>query len=617
MSYQHKKQLETDIKQGVEKAMRENVEMSAFEAMQQVTKEMLLNNPFVPPKGCPINDLPNELLAHIFYVGMVMEEESYDSDEEDEDELGLDDEWEDEEDEEDGIGPSSKGKKDTGKIKKADEKEVDEKEVKSQEENEEDEEEKRLPFQVLVSHVCRHWREVAINTPNLWTTVAFAIGIPLDQPRVWIERSKGHPLDIIIDCTSPDEEDADDIDDALFLVNSDGDVAPGSSITAAATAVTENASRNHEQSQAKHMTNEDITRILDVIVPDVDRWRTLEVTANVYEGIYTILERLSQCPAAPLLEMLQMYHYEECEEYETFSPPELGTRFLLFNGNAPRLKDLALWGVHIDWDNSLSYLCGLRDLELAYHAHDVRPSFETFASMIHASPELHTLSLCLSGPAGTKEDWGTSQIEIPSLKELVLCHHEPQYIESLLPHFVIPNLVNLALEFDSADYTDFARMLSTPLPGRTKSILAGLEALKIAGLPSTRKAREQMMDQLVNLHSINLNCSGDEEEFFDKLMEVKPTPSGTGQMVVYCPNLKNIATTGIDGKQMKRFVDVRKTAGAPITRVSMSEEDDVDQRELKWLREHLEELEFFEPSDSEEEIVDVDFSDVEMDDDDD
>ncbi|THV05285.1 hypothetical protein K435DRAFT_773983 [Dendrothele bispora CBS 962.96] len=631
MSQQHQKQFEDDLKQGVEKVMRETPGMNVVEAMQQVTKDMLANNPFVPPEGCPINDLPNELLAHIFYVGMVMEEESFDEededdeDDEDEDEeeddfesTDDDSEWEDDDSDEDAlIGSSSKQKKYTRKRKEASVKEGS-----GESEDEENEEDKWLPFQVLVSHVCRHWREVAIDTPNLWTTVAFAVGVPPDQPLVWIERSKGHPLDITIDCTSPDP-DIDDIEEQIFTFDHNGEPVP-MPVSVEDIRAGIKSSTEWQERKSKHMSVEDVSKVLDVIVPNVDRWRTLDVTSEHYDVIYTVLERLSQCPGAPLLEILQLYHYEECEEFDHFSPPELSRHFVLFNGNAPNLKDLALWGVHIDWDGSLSYLRGLRDFELAYHAHDVRPSFETFAAMIHASPELHTLSLCLSGPAGTKEDWGTSQqIEIPSLQELALCHHEPSYIESLLPYLVIPNVVTLNLEFDSGDYTDFAKMLATPLPGRPKSILAGLEKLKIGALPSNKKAREQMLEQLANLHTINLNCCGDEEEFFDKLMETKPNlASGVGgQTVVYCPNLKRIMTAGIDGKKMRKFVETRKAAGVPIARVSMSEEDELEDRERKWLEEHLEQLEFFEPSDSEEEVEIeghvIELSDAEMDDDDD
>lgn len=160
MSNIHEKELQADLKSGVEKLMRENNNLNYTEALSQVTKDMLKNNPFVPPtSGCPINDLPNELLAHIFYVGMEMEEEGPSEDEleeeddEYEDELDLLD-WDSDDEGEENHTPASK-RKDIGKGK-ADRGEEQEKE-------EEEEEDAGLPFQVLVSHVCRHFREVAIG----------------------------------------------------------------------------------------------------------------------------------------------------------------------------------------------------------------------------------------------------------------------------------------------------------------------------------------------------------------------------------------------------------------------------------------------------------------------
>lgn len=54
-------------------------------------QQILLSNPFVPPKGdrCPINDLPNELLAHIFWLGTFGDDEE--DDEDDEFQLGDED----------------------------------------------------------------------------------------------------------------------------------------------------------------------------------------------------------------------------------------------------------------------------------------------------------------------------------------------------------------------------------------------------------------------------------------------------------------------------------------------------------------------------------------------
>src|SRR5580698_7875850 len=53
-------------------------------SMEDALRKVLVSNPFIPPTdGCPINELPNELLSHIFWLG-TMGDEDEDEDEEDE-----------------------------------------------------------------------------------------------------------------------------------------------------------------------------------------------------------------------------------------------------------------------------------------------------------------------------------------------------------------------------------------------------------------------------------------------------------------------------------------------------------------------------------------------------
>lgn len=113
-------------------SMRENVIQTNFN-LEAHLKKIILSNPWVPPTGdqCPINDLPNELLAHIFALGAVEEEE--DPEEDDIYQENIDDPVL-----VDGDMVEDDGFKD---VDEADDAPV-------------------LPFQVLVSHVCSHWRTV-------------------------------------------------------------------------------------------------------------------------------------------------------------------------------------------------------------------------------------------------------------------------------------------------------------------------------------------------------------------------------------------------------------------------------------------------------------------------
>ncbi|KAJ7459812.1 hypothetical protein FB451DRAFT_1045583 [Mycena latifolia] len=583
--------LSNDLKERVARNMRDNPGMSPEAAMQKAQAEVLANNPFRPPThGCPVNDLPPELLAHIFELGRQMyeeEEEEYD-DEYDDDGVDLEEEWEtdseegdadeevDEEDDDADVHMSSPQKRAVSLPPP--ETDAEDSDASSDASGAE-EEEPDLAFQVLVSHVCRHWRDIALGTHTLWTTLRFEGHLNAAKAQAWINRSNGLPLDIFIDCTTihdpvhdQDPEGAEDGQTA--------DGAPPPCITLA-----------------------DLIVIMDMITPHVQSWHIFEVTVSYYTYMYEVLSRLAQCPAAPLLEELGLYDYEDTEEYEVFEPAELRTPFLPFHGIAPKLRNVAFWGVHLAWDESLAFLQGLREIELAYHAKDVRPSFAAFRAMLDASPELELLSLCLSGPTGDME-----VVEVPSLRTLVLCYLESDYVQPLVRALVLPALEELTLDFSQEDYSDFAKQLAGPARGQARSLLAGLTSLKLTSLPCDNASGELLMAQLGALKRLDLNCT-EEERYFELLHKTKAKPQ-SGPL--FCEKLETLRLSGVEGKLVRRLVAARKAAGAPLTTVMVSDKDFVDPKDEKWLRANLDTFSFFEPSDSEEEMV-VDEDDDGMD----
>lgn len=56
-----------------------------------------------------------------------------------------------------------------------------------------------LPFQVTISHVCRHWRQVAISTPQLWSSITLFSKRSLPCLEEWLRRSGAAPLDVRLD----------------------------------------------------------------------------------------------------------------------------------------------------------------------------------------------------------------------------------------------------------------------------------------------------------------------------------------------------------------------------------------------------------------------------------
>ncbi|KAH9480372.1 hypothetical protein JR316_0006970 [Psilocybe cubensis] len=618
--------MQSQISTSLASVLKTNPKLTPKEAMWTVTNEMLTNNPFQPPKDgkCPINDLPNEILGYIFSVGVEEEEmeEEWEDDEdawvdEDSDEEGDDDESddsdsnEDEDEDEDSENGSA--------MDFAAER------LELSDSDSEDEHEPRVPFQVLVSHVCRRWREVALDSHVLWTFLDFSKRPNLEKAQVYISRAQGLPLNIFIDCTFPEDVDEEDHPDhPLYHDN----VARKKSL---AEGCDDEECEGHDEHDhdfdVQFLSQKQLTQIMDLIEPEVSHWRQLDFRASTYGYVHLFLSRLHALPSAPLLESFQVCHFEDCEDYEFFSGDDK-TAFLPFHGDAPLLKDIVLWGVHIDWD--APFLKGLRELELSYHAKDVRPSYQSFANMINNSPELNSLTISLSGPVlpeGVRFDadpeeeegaWGPTPLTIPSLKDFAIQFLDPRTASALVQHLDMPGLTDLLLNFDEEDYSSFVRTIVKPVKGRTESVLSHVENLKISGLPCDVASVEVFLSQLTKLKALNLKVVGVEEEvFFNKLLVPNARgPSSSSQASaagsstapalpsVFLPQLKSITTNGVSGARLKNLVIARRDRGVPLTSVIISEQDSVSKKQEKWLRANVKEVEFFVPSDSEEEIDD-------------
>ncbi|KAH9065434.1 hypothetical protein EDB87DRAFT_1803443 [Lactarius vividus] len=496
-------------------------------------------DPFITPSdGTPVNNLPNELLSSIFTLGSDAEKSGYDD-----------------------IAA----------------------------EEEEEEEGPRLPFQVLVSHVCRRWREVVIGIPTLWTYLDFAEGPPFNKSQAWLERSKDQPLDIEIDCTiDSDPESESEPDD-----------------------------ESEDQADSCHVSPADLPVVRDLILPHSARWRTFELLVDDFHLMYNTLATLSRVLEAPELRALRLCHYDDNENYDHFSPVNLKQPFFTpFSGRAPELGLVTLWGVHVDWE-TCAFLQGLEELELAYHAKDVRPPYKIFTRILQGSPDLHTLTLSASGPAGDPEvDWPANVIELPSVRQLGLAFLEPSYASALLKRLVFPNLLVLSLDFDQDDYSSFIiEQLAKPAPNQRHSLCHNLVDLKLSGMQCSTKAVSRFYFALSNLVSLDINCNHLRAEFFSNLGVMKFVDEPYEYII---PKLTTLTTSGISGERVCNLLIQRPK----IKHLRMDSEADMREEDEDWLRAHTESFDFFDNSDDEddvissvgsEEILDVDLTNEESD----
>jgi hypothetical protein len=562
------------------------------------------DNPFVPPKGtrCPVNDIPPELLSLIFEVGAQSIEDGDDDDEEEDEAMAV--YW--------NLESGAKGGVDEDiettnlkRIRAARNDDMDEDDSSELSMDSDATFEPMPPFEVLISHVCHHWRMVALNTPSLWTEINVS---PLDSPpfervQILLERSKSLPIDIRIDCEPPDDEEEDS-----------------------------SGSEDSELGQApRSMTFSDLDNLMSLLIPHISRWGSIEVAVACYKHMFVFLSAVSDpsIAGAPQLEALQLYHHEDAESLTAFAQPDLVQHFKLFGGVAPRLKSVALWGVHVDWCQEwLSCGSNLLDLELAYHTDDVRPSWKQFTAILCGAPKLETLSLCSSGPLGGPHDWypeGSSGgygddyagvIELRSLTHLVLAFHLPLYVSGLLRRLAFPALKSLTLDLDDGDFTDLAVQLAGPVVTavsviskdgeKKRSLLTGLDTLKISGFPCSDRSVELMYAELGNLKALNLTMTYLSPVFLQLLYHPCSVPGQRDVCHVCLPSLTTLSTTDVPGHQMRELVQKRKEAGVPLKAVYMEENDEITDHDLQWLKDNVEEFDFFEASDDEfESLADI------------
>ena len=579
----------------------------------------LLHVPKPPVDECPINSLPPEILSSIFILGQQMDldpepsryttepDPDPDLDEEHSDpalvhdspigrpspgDRGVDkalppapvlvvdddhenDDWEDEDSEHDGYSGASS----TTSIL------ID------------------GSFQVTVSHVCKHWREVALETPTLWSDINLEAGRhaahSYSRASAYLSRSKMHPLSICIDV---DEEDngSDDSD------------------------------HSGDQSLTMHAQ---LQQFMDLLIPHTSRWRKFKLVAEGYLYFHVVLNRLSDAPPASLLEDLELHHYDEDFEPEDlpFPHPSFKTPFVLFDNHAPKLQYVSLYGVHIDWHNT-NFLKDLHYLELAYLSQDVRPSFDEFFTILRSSPGLRTLDLCMSGPFGAPHQWPAflppppqddhyhdphvpasfnirprtldEHMILPKLHELKLADQSPEELAAFFDRVSMPALHTLELNFEDYEYSDFVRNYLIAPPkwqgsSSRESRLTNLKELRIVQLPCQPKVVAELYAALVNLETIDLNFNSLDDPFWEIFIP-RRLEGVTTSAHLLLPALQTMRVKGSRGEVLRQIVDERIKAGLPLKMLRIDFGTDLDEGDDRWLRKYVEGVEYFEDSDEDE-----------------
>ncbi|KAJ7713846.1 hypothetical protein B0H14DRAFT_3635718 [Mycena olivaceomarginata] len=160
-------------------------------------------------------------------------------------------------------------------------------------------------FQLLVSHVCKHWREVALRMSCLWTSLHFREPAHIPRAEAFLARAAAnHTLDILVDTVSVDDH------------------IPGVTLC-----------------------RDEMREIFALIIPHVVRWRAFHLKVRANECKLIARQALSTCGPAPRLETLQLYHFEDYRTTQnlyiaTYRPP-----VVIFDNVLPALKNVSLIGL--------------------------------------------------------------------------------------------------------------------------------------------------------------------------------------------------------------------------------------------------------------------------------
>ncbi|KAG9042026.1 hypothetical protein FS837_011437 [Tulasnella sp. UAMH 9824] len=272
-------------------------------------------------------------------------------------------------------------------------------------------EEKGESFALTASHVCRLWRHHVLDMPLLWNRLEFATGAPKwDMLEVRLQRSGQASLDIVVE-------------EEVFL-----------------------------KSGMPHLR-----RIMQMIVPHIERWRSLRIVDVPHKVRRVLLDQLrgKSVPLLHRVEVVQERKYDRTWGRRIKSTSPHWNCRKIFDG-APNLR-------HLEWANPeaeyrlLPPFQNLLTLTIGHGTLDIEPDkfIQLVFRVLSASPALQVLSL----PHGPDSDWGndedaenTAQSPIihPSLK--VLRIDSATSVRSvILRSLILPELQSLGEPFSDAE----------------------------------------------------------------------------------------------------------------------------------------------------------------------
>ena len=188
--------------------------------------------------------------------------------------------------------------------------------------------------------VCRYWREVAVDSPILWTRVVMGTHHSTDRAVLKLDRSRTAPVHICLDFSPRMEH---------------GTVSTESIVTA-----------------------------MDLVRPAIWRWKTFHLIVPSRPQAHAALMRCKE--QAPQLEVLSVRVAHSMQEDHYSKPP-----LPLFERTTPRLRSSSFTSFNFGWDIAL--MSNLRVLKLGGYWNGFSPSVDVILKTLRSCPQLEELIL--------------------------------------------------------------------------------------------------------------------------------------------------------------------------------------------------------------------------------
>ena len=432
-----------------------------------------------------------------------------------------------------------------------------------------------VPFNLVVSSVCRRWRNIALMFPLLWQRITMRESEPYRWTQLCLERTKQCPLDI-----------------ALWLESEDGEVFG-----------------------ADHMS-----QVMDILQPHVNRWRTFGLAADDFQPLHYFFSRLATCHA-PILETLHLYN--NCPFYMDTILDGSHPFIVLPPDIAPRLTSLKLCRVHLKWD--VFPFANLNHLELLFHRRQAQYTIPQLVQILSASPTLETLVFRASGPFYSPVELGrsTDSLTLPSLRTFRISRFsDPNQVAFLTRLIRAPNLESLTItDFDVADFSSVLFSLGQPSVGYPSVIHLRIEHINVPDRRARKDAFIALFTALNRVAHLSLNAYEPCEDIFASLENPPPSSaskSASEMPALLLPLLATLQVTEVEElSRVKSFISTRQSRGFPMQKLILNCLGELDESDIETLRSSVTAIEMFDPTDDEDDMDDDNDEDEDEDEDED